>query len=396
MPDIEQLLKRWQSAGVLDGVAAARIRAWEAAEKRPAGLAWQGVVALILGGILLATGVVLFVSAHWEDLGPGTRFALVITMVAACHLAGALVRDNFRAMSAALHAVGTISTGAAIALVGQIFNIEEHWPAAILLWAIAALAGWALLQDQAQQILTLLLFPAWIFCELEFYTHQHIGQEIYLGRFLFVWAIFYLTVFLGTRRKVVHGILFAAAAIAGVVGTGLMTVGWSSWSGTQTFIPFGARFWTWTAIAALPLLVAAFKGHRGLIPPASAIVFSIALPWCQHVSIQAYDYGPGTKGSFTRSDPNLAAHALVVAFAVFIIWWGMRQASRALVNLGIVCFAIAVAWFYWSNIFDKVGRSLGLIGLGILFLAGGWALEVTRRGLLARMENPNPAVAEAR
>src|SRR5260370_132014 len=124
MPDIEQLLKRWQSAGVLDGVAAARIRAWEAEQKRPAGLAWQGVVALILGGILLATGVVLFVSAHWEELGPGARFALVVTMVAVFHLGGALVRDNFRPLSTALHAVGTIATGAAIALVGQIFNIE--------------------------------------------------------------------------------------------------------------------------------------------------------------------------------------------------------------------------------------------------------------------------------
>ena len=61
---------------------------------------------------------------------------------------------------------------------------------------------------------------------------------------------------------------------------------------------------------------------------------------------------------------------LVAAFAVFIIAWGVRQASRALVNLGIVYFAIAVTWFYFSNIFDKVGRSLGLIGLGILFLAG--------------------------
>ncbi len=62
-----------------------------------------------------------------------------------------------------------------------------------------------------------------------------------------------------------------------------------------------------------------------------------------------------------------------------MICWGVRQTSRALVNLGIVYFAIAVTWFYFSNIFDKVGRSLGLIGLGILFLAGGWALEKTRR-----------------
>jgi hypothetical protein len=70
--------------------------------------------------------------------------------------------------------------------------------------------------------------------------------------------------------------------------------------------------------------------------------------------------------------------------------------SRALVNLGVVYFAMVVAWFYWSNILDKVGRSLGLIGLGILFLAGGWALEVTRRKLLVRMEQPRAAAMEAR
>jgi len=55
------------------------------------------------------------------------------------------------------------------------------------------------------------------------------------------------------------------------------------------------------------------------------------------------------------------------------------------VNLGIVGFGAAVAWFYFSNIFDKMGRSLGLIGLGILFLAGGWLLEKMRRKLVAGM-----------
>jgi hypothetical protein len=75
----------------------------------------------------------------------------------------------------------------------------------------------------------------------------------------------------------------------------------------------------------------------------------------------------------------------IAAFCVFFIWWGVRQASKALVNLGIVGFAVAVGWFYFSNIFDKVGRSLGLIGLGVLFLAGGWALEKMRRGLITRM-----------
>jgi hypothetical protein len=102
------------------------------------------------------------------------------------------------------------------------------------------------------------------------------------------------------------------------------------------------------------------------------------------IRTQRYDYG-NFHNTYTYNVPNLLAHALVAAFAVFIIWWGVRLASKALVNLGIVGFAVAVGWFYFSDIFDKVGRSLGLIGLGVLFLAGGWALEKTRRGLITRM-----------
>ena len=105
MPDYESLLKRWQSAGVLDAEAAGRIRAWESGqeftagptarkEARAEGMAWQGRVALILGGILLASGVVLFVSAHWDQLGPGMRYLLVMAMVTVFHVGGAVTRDK--------------------------------------------------------------------------------------------------------------------------------------------------------------------------------------------------------------------------------------------------------------------------------------------------------------
>jgi uncharacterized membrane protein len=394
MTDFEPLLNRWQSAGVLDAEAAARIRAFEKEQTRPSGLRWQGLVALILGAILLACGVVLFVSAHWDQLGPGARYVLVLGMVAVFHLAAGFTRNNYRGLSTALHAVGTISTGAAIALVGQIFNIEEHWPAAILLWAIAALVGWILLRDQVQQILTLLLFPAWLLSEFSFYAEGHIGGEVYVGRFLIVWALFYLTIFLGTKRKAVQGILFAAAAIASVTGIVLMLESWRSWNAEQTFLPFGVRFWGWAAIAVLPLGIAAFRGHKGLIPIAAALGFSLVLPWCMRTWMENINSGIFTRSEL-QTEPNLLAHALVAAFAIFVCWWGVKQASRALVNLGLVGFAIAVGWFYFSNIFDKVGRSLGLIGLGILFLAGGWTLEKTRRRLLARMGQKDALTQEA-
>lgn len=408
MSQIDALLNRWQSAGVVDAQTAARIRNYESqlhtkdspappgaadiagAEKVFAGgVAWQGITALTLGAILLACGVALFVSSHWNDISPGARYALVMAMVAVFHAGGGFARSGYRGLSTALHAVGTLAVGPAIALVGQIFNIQAHWPAAVLVWALAALAGWLLLRDQAQQTLALLLIPAWIVCELSFRVDSYIGDSVYIGRVLFAWAILYLTFFAGSRRRAVAGILFAVAAIAMVVGVVLMLDNWTSYSSDQVLVPFGTRVWAWIAIAAIPLLVAAFHGHKGLIPIAAAIAFAIALPWC---------YRTHHETTYSYTSPNLLAHLLVAAFAVFLCAWGVRLASRALVNLGIAGFAAAVAWFYFSDIYSALGRSLGLIGLGILFLAGGWALEKFRRRILARMDaSPSPAspLAEA-
>jgi uncharacterized membrane protein len=418
MPDLDSQLTRWQSAGLLDAETAARIRAHESKnaaqssadaplsihhengrpsslafgdegrrepQSAPASLKWLVVTGLTLGAILLACGVVLFVSAHWDQLSPGGRFFLVLGTLAVFHIAGGLARSNFQGLSTALHAVGTISTGAAIALVGQIFNIEEHWPAAVLLWAMAAFAGWALLRDQAQQTLALLLLPAWIFSELSFRMAGHIGEDVYIGRLCFLWAILYLTFFAHSRRKVVQGILFAASAINVVAGIALMLVSWANWSSEQSFIPFGVCVWAWIAIAIVPLIVAAFHGHKGLVPIAAAIAFVIALPWCYSTWTETVILADGGSHLWTGTRPNLAAHALVAAFAVFLCWWGVRMVSRALVNLGIVGFAAAVFWFYFSDIYNDHERALGLIGLGILFLAGGWALEKMRRRILAGM-----------
>jgi uncharacterized membrane protein len=412
MTDIESLLTRWQAAGVVDAETAARIRAYEETAggvrgtaqltegelvsnpRSPKardrghpgssiGLHWQGITALVLGAILLACGVVLFVSAHWDELGTGERFALVCALVAVFHMAGGMARTNYRALSTALHAVGTVAAGAAIALVGQIFNIEEHWPGAVLLWALAALAGWLLLRDQAQQTIALLLVPAWIYCEFLDKMSGHIGCPIFLGRLLFVWAILYLTFFAHSQRVWVRGILFAASAIVAVSGVAMMLDGWSSYRMDQGFVPFDARFWAWIGIAAVPLAVAAFHGHKGLIPIAAAIAFVLALPWCYQTWPKSGVTAGGITPTYQVTSPNLLAYALVAGFAVFVCWWGVGLASRALVNLGIVGFAVAVVWFYFSDLMTKLGRSLGLIGLGVLFLAGGWALEKMRRRILA-------------
>jgi hypothetical protein len=66
------------------------------------------------------------------------------------------------------------------------------------------------------------------------------------------------------------------------------------------------------------------------------------------------------------------------------------EQSRLRANVGTLAAGVSITFFYFSSVFDKLGRSLGLIGLGVLFIGGGYALERTRRALLRRIEEARP------
>jgi hypothetical protein len=88
---------------------------------------------------------------------------------------------------------------------------------------------------------------------------------------------------------------------------------------------------------------------------------------------------------------GLTAHARGAALvylwaavcAAALAAWGVSERRPERINLGIAGFALAVLFFYFSTLMDKLGRSVSLIVLGLVVLAGGWVLERTRRRLIA-------------
>jgi len=364
-------LDRWVEAGLLDPSAAERIRAWERsrgsgppAQPSAPGLRWPVRLALGLGGLLVGAGVLLFVAAHWDALSPGQRFGLVLATVAGFHVIGAVADARWPALGATLHACGTVALGGGIFLSGQIFNLQEHWPGGLLLWGLGALLGWLLLRDWPQAMLVALLAPAWLAGEWTVATARQHGESVLTAGLLLL-----ALVYLGARPDANGGESPARRALVWIGGIAVIPM---------AFLVVAASH-AWQGLGNLPPLRLATGAAVALGAP-------LGLAWLLHRSIAPIFLG---LAAWTALGPVLAPQRGVVPYiwaaglSLGLIGWGVLDRRAERINLGVAGFALTVLVFYFSSVMDRLGRSASLVGLGLLFLGGGWALERTRRRLVA-------------
>lgn len=383
---LEAQVRQWTEAGLIDAQAGDRILAFEAGQERSAALRWPVVLAMIFGGILSAAGVTLFVAAHWSDLSPATRFSLVLSMVGVCHIGGALLAGRFPALSTTLHGLGTITLGAAIFLTAQIFNLHENWAAGVLLWAIGAAAGYVLLKDRVQATLLALLVPAWLISQWTITTEWHSGGERPLAVGLVVTALCYLSARMGDQESGVRRSLVWIGGIAVLPCVG-MTIGIALNEARPfardnvTPLSFAASLVGWTIALVAPMVLAwVLRGRAAWLNLVSAV-------WAYALIFSAsHLYSLASREVHRSLGTTLVFYTLLALGSVGLVAWGLHEKRRERVNLGIAGFAITVLFFYFDNFMGKLGRSASLLILGVLCLLGGYALEVTRRKLMARME----------
>ncbi len=372
----QSTLDRWLGAGLLDAAAAERIRAWEQAHGGEAKTSRITLIVFAFGGLLLTAGLLLFVAANWDSMTPAARFGLVLAMIAVLHASGAVATRSSPALSATLHAAGTAALGAGIYLSGQIFHMAEHWPGALMLWSIGAAVGVWMLREWPQVLWLALLAPAWLWGEWiesqpRFAAWEN-TEAMSVG--LFLLACVYLAAtppHSSVRWRRALGWLGAIALIPSAAG-----VLFSSMSDDWPFmaerreIGRTAMIVGWTLAIVLPFALAWFLRGR------DALWLLAALAWAVVLSQTS-----GGSGSL-----ELAQHALLALGAVGIVLWGIRDQQRLAINIGVLAFAITVLAFYFSSLYDRLGRAFGLIGIGILFIGGGWLLERMRRRLVGRVQ----------
>ena len=383
---LEQQVGRWAEAGLIDAATGARIVAFESGQERRATLRWPVYLAMAFGGLLLAAGITLFVAAHWTNLSPAERFSLVLAMGVVFHGAGAFASDRFPPLSTTFHGLGTATLGAAIFLTGQIFNLQENWATGILLWAVGAAFGYLIQRDWVQAAFFALLTPAWLLSQWSISTEHFVGGERVYATALILISICYLSARIGDQDSTPRHVLVWIGGLSLLPCAGIAIVlaqdehYWYR-SHDRTDLAVSVLAIGWAVAIGGPLILAwILRGRAAWIN----LLWTI---WAYALVVSAGRMHWSTADSYgTHIGSTLALYGLCAIGSVGLVAWGLSEKRKERLNLGVAAFAISVLFFYFDSFMGKLGRSAGLIGLGLLCLAGGYVLEITRRKLVAKME----------
>lgn len=374
---IEAEIQRWIDARVIDAATAERIRSFERNRPSQTTRNWPMLVAVIFGSLMLAAGILLFVAAHWENMSPSSRFALVMLMVGLMHVVGVVTRERSPNLSSAMHMVGTIACGAGIFLSGQIFNLQEHWPSGILLWAVGAWIGWLLLRDWPQAALAAVLTPAWLVSEWEVATNRLSGGEHIGVEGVMLLAIVYLA---ARSAEIDSSFRKALNWIGGLafIPAYLFLAFEGSWFDRES-IPVHLRVIGWGVALLGPICMAFLLRGKDSWPTLPAALWLVVLGHLPF-RLRTTDLSLGLYAWYT-----IGPYVWGALGSIGLIAWGVRDRIKNRVNLGMVMFVITLVCFYFSDLLDKLGRSVSLIGFGVLFLVIGYFLEKTRKKLIAQI-----------
>ena len=373
-------LQRWRQAGLIDPELEASILTWEqgrregepAPPRKDASVGWPVRLLILLGSLLLAAGVLLFVAAHWDQLSPLARFAVLCLFTTALHLAGSRCAPTLPLMAVGLHGVGSVSFGASVLLCAQIFHLEVAWSFrwGLLLWSIGVGAGWVLLRQVPQLVLLALLLPGWLGSWLAFALEalqQPLGDWGALP-----WSagglLLALTYFTAPVRPVASTVQRVLMWVGGLLLLPA-AAGWVLLGATQTPWPAGVTvpallLLVWVVLLAGPLALGWMLRRHRVWPLALALLWIL-------IDLQVQSLGV----------PALAFAWWGIA-AIGLMAWGAAEARPERVNVGTAFFAITLTGFYVAEVMGRLERSASLLGLGLLFLAGGWGLNRLRRSLL--------------
>ena len=358
-----------------------------------------------LGGTVLLLGIILLVSANWDQLSDGVKLGGFCLLLAGVHGAGFWITGTGRPypnVAEALHFVGAGLVLAGIGLVAQIYHLDARPPDGAAMWLIAIVPLAVLLRSAAVTALSVFALLLWAHLEGNFGGSplempdsilSHLSLEVGLGA-----ALVGASPFLRDRVPAVAR-LFRGAGLGLLAGT-LYLIGFYrhfSWSSTEhsLALPLAAIGTGAVALAVgarhlapgLPIVRNRLVAFLGLL---LALTLVLVLADCgafpRGPKIDAFEFGWWRHYDAIEWLGTGCAWILWFALAGWCVTFGTHAGRRNYINVGVAAIALGVI----TRFFDLIG---GLAETGTVFTLGGVVLLVIaagaerwRRGLVARME----------
>jgi uncharacterized membrane protein len=360
--------RSWVRDGVVSEQQAEAIRARYARDARSERRGRLITVLATIGVVAVGTGVILFFAANWDGIPKLARLLLLLAAIGAAIGGGERLGKRYPRVGEAVTFLGGLLYGAAIFLVGQMYNLSDRTGSGFLLWAAGAVAGTAVLRTPRWAALAFATFGAWLA-----YTVAHVA---YGETIPFVLGLYGLAVYAaGTRFR--RSALFALPRGVGfaltTIPTFALTFGNLS-DGTADHEHIPAR------IAVVCVACAAAAVAAGV-----ALAFDRSRPTALaeggFVAAAAVTLLLGTRVPLTPVAFNL----LLVVLALGAIWIGYENDEVWLVNAGIAVVALEMVARFVDVFGHLLPRSAAFVAAGVVVLAAAWGLERQRSRLIARM-----------
>lgn len=353
----------------------------------------------MVGAVLITAGLILLVSAHWSEIPRGVKIAGGMVLMTGFHAGGWCLREvhgKYRKTGEALHLVGSGLLLAAIALLGQIYNIVSRPPNAFLLWWLGLAALPWLLRSKAQLILLLLAFGLWLGVEInqpDSLIRCDDEHQVLLYSLLGLGC-------LGAGWCLRRGSFREFAGVAEKLGLlGFLAfffpLTWKDFFGAWNHLEI--KTWTFTALGtgALMLLAAGMGNLTALnrqwrwtwlaaLLGMTVFMGSVWFGWWQSGQTAGPRYG-----YWDESWNYLGGTLALFVFCLLQIQVGLQERSAFLVNLGVAFIALDIIAAY-LDLFGSMART-GLMFLisGVFLIVFGIYLERKRRRLLKQIK-PGP------
>jgi uncharacterized membrane protein len=384
-------LALWEQAGLIAPDQRGKLTRYLDEKAPPRANASARAVKIVsaFGAVLVGLGLMLFVASHWSDMGTWLRIATLFCAYAAVVAMAAVTgRRGYRRVAGSLWFLATLTVGANIFLLGQIFNLSLTFWQGPFLWMLAALAlGYALgSRLHAWLVLPLgILALAWAGGGEAWFSDDQWRPLISVSGLRPLYPVLGLAlVSLALLARRLEGWRFAS-------GT------WLVWGALLTTAHLVAAtldsqvLWLLFQIALTPkqwlvlaigaglivgaLVLARFEAsaNRLLLGLAAVLVFTC-------VASAAADWLPKEGGVV------FPLFILAVAgMSLYLVWGGLAAADPRMVNLGIASAATVVLIQYFSWSFRLLDRSLAFIFGGLVLIVLSVWIERQRRWLLARI-----------